>query len=29
MGMNLETGDSSCVGTNGDYGFKRFTATGS
>ncbi len=28
MGMNLETGDSSCVGTNGDYGFKHFTATG-
>ena len=27
MGMNLEMGDSSCVGTNGDYGFKHFTAT--
>ena len=27
MGMNLETGDSSCIGTNGDYGFKHFTAT--
>ncbi len=27
MGMNLETGDTSCVGTNGDYGFKHFTAT--
>ena len=26
MGMNLETGDASCVGTNGDYGFKHFTA---
>jgi hypothetical protein len=28
MGMNLETGDASCIGTNGDYGFKHFTATG-
>jgi hypothetical protein len=27
MGFNLETGDASCVGTNGDYGFTRFTAT--
>jgi hypothetical protein len=27
MGFNLETGDASCVGTNGDYGFRRFTAT--
>ena len=27
MGMNLETGDSSCIGTNGNYGFKHFTAT--
>src|SRR5450631_42353 len=27
MGMNLETGDTSCVGTNGDYGFNHFTAT--
>jgi hypothetical protein len=27
MGMNLETGDPSCVGTNGDYGFTRYTAT--
>ena len=27
MGMNLETSDASCVGTNGDYGFTRFTAT--
>ena len=27
MGMNLETGDASCVGTNGDYGFTHFTAT--
>ena len=27
MGMNLETGDASCIGTNGDYGFKHFTAT--
>jgi hypothetical protein len=27
MGFNLETGDPSCVGTNGDYGFKSFTAT--
>ena len=26
MGMNLETGDASCIGTNGDYGFKHFTA---
>jgi len=26
MGMNLETGDSSCIGTNGDYGFTHFTA---
>jgi hypothetical protein len=28
MGMNLETGDSTCIGTNGDYGFTRYTATG-
>jgi hypothetical protein len=27
MGMNLETGDASCVGTNGDYGFTRYMAT--
>jgi hypothetical protein len=27
MGFNLETGDSACVGTNGDYGFTRYTAT--
>jgi hypothetical protein len=27
MGFNLETGDASCIGTNGDYGFTRFTAT--
>jgi hypothetical protein len=27
MGMNLETGDASCIGTNGDYGFTRYTAT--
>jgi hypothetical protein len=27
MGMNLETGDASCLGTNGDYGFTHFTAT--
>src|SRR6185369_7887404 len=27
MGMNLETGDPSCVGSNGDYGFTRLTAT--
>jgi hypothetical protein len=27
MGFNLETNDTSCVGTNGDYGFTRFTAT--
>lgn len=27
MGFNLETGDASCVGTNGDYGFTSFTAT--
>ena len=27
MGMNLETGDTSCIGSNGDYGFKHFTAT--
>ena len=27
MGMNLETGDASCIGTNGDYGFTHFTAT--
>lgn len=26
MGFNLETGDTSCIGTNGDYGFTRFTA---
>lgn len=28
MGFNLETGDASCVGTNGDYGFTSFLATG-
>lgn len=28
MGFNLETGDSSCIGTNGDYGFTSLTATG-
>jgi hypothetical protein len=27
MGFNLETGVPSCVGTNGDYGFTRLTAT--
>jgi hypothetical protein len=27
MGFNLETGDASCIGTNGDYGFTRLTAT--
>jgi hypothetical protein len=27
MGMNLETSDSTCVGTNGNYGFTRYTAT--
>jgi hypothetical protein len=27
MGMNLETGDASCIGTNGDYGFTHYTAT--
>jgi hypothetical protein len=27
MGFNLETGDASCIGTNGDYGFTHFTAT--
>jgi hypothetical protein len=27
MGMNLETGDTSCIGTNGDYGFTHYTAT--
>jgi len=26
MGMNLETGDASCLGTNGDYGFTHFMA---
>ena len=26
MGFNLETADPSCIGTNGDYGFTRFTA---
>lgn len=26
MGMNLETADASCIGTNGDYGFTSFTA---
>ena len=26
MGFNLETSDPACVGTNGDYGFTRFTA---
>jgi hypothetical protein len=29
MGFNLETGDATCIGTNSDYGFTRFTATGS
>lgn len=24
MGFNLETGDASCIGTNGDYGFTHF-----
>jgi hypothetical protein len=28
MGFNLETADSACLGTNGDYGFTRLTATG-
>jgi hypothetical protein len=28
MGFNLETGDPTCVGTNGDYGFTSLTATG-
>ncbi len=28
MGFNLETGDSACVGTNGDYGFTKLTVTG-
>jgi hypothetical protein len=28
MGFNLETGDPTCIGTNGDYGFTSFTATG-
>jgi hypothetical protein len=27
MGMNLETSDATCVGTNGNYGFTRYTAT--
>jgi hypothetical protein len=27
MGFNLETGDASCIGTNGDYGFTSFKAT--
>ena len=26
MGFNLETADSACIGTNGDYGFTRLTA---
>jgi hypothetical protein len=26
MGFNLETNDATCIGTNGDYGFTRFTA---
>jgi hypothetical protein len=26
MGFNLETSDPACLGTNGDYGFTRFTA---
>jgi hypothetical protein len=26
MGMNLETSDATCVGTNGNYGFTRYTA---
>jgi len=29
MGFNLETGDASCVGTNGDYGFTQYSAQGS
>jgi hypothetical protein len=28
MGFNLETGDATCIGTNGDYGFTQLTATG-
>jgi hypothetical protein len=28
MGMNLETSDPTCVGTNGNYGFEHFMATG-
>jgi len=28
MGFNLETSDSTCFGTNGDYGFTSYTATG-
>ena len=28
MGFNLETGNSACLGTNGDYGFTSLTATG-
>jgi hypothetical protein len=27
MGMNLETSDATCVGTNGNYGFTHYTAT--
>jgi hypothetical protein len=27
MGMNLETSDATCVGTNGNYGYTRYTAT--
>ena len=27
MGFNLETADPACVGTNGDYGFTRYTAS--
>jgi hypothetical protein len=26
MGFNLETGDASCIGTNGDYGFTQYSA---
>ena len=27
MGMNLETSDATCLGTNGNYGYTRYTAT--
>jgi hypothetical protein len=26
MGFNLETGDAACIGTNGDYGFTKYSA---